>query len=112
MHVEDIFESIIEITALSYIRGRTLRNTYVICDEAQNASRSLIKDLITRAGNGTKIVLCGDPDQVDAPNLDAKNNGLIYAVDKMKESPLSAIVKFDANKSVRSPLAKDAIQRM
>ena len=111
-HVDDIFESIIEITALSYIRGRTLRNTYVFCDEAQNASQNLIKDLITRAGSGTKIVLCGDPDQVDAPHLDRKNNGLVYAVDKMKESPLSAIIKFDASKSVRSPLAKDAIQRM
>ena len=110
--VEDIFESIIEVTALSYIRGRTLRNTYVFCDEAQNASRTLVKDLITRAGNGTKIVLCGDPDQVDAPRLDAKNNGLVYAVDKMKESPYCAIIRFDASKSVRSPLAKDAIERM
>ena len=112
IHVEDIFESIIEITALSYIRGRTLRNTYVFCDEAQNASRLLVKDLITRAGDGTKIVLCGDPDQVDAPHLDSKNNGLVYAVEKMKNSPYCAIVKFDASKSVRSPLAKDAIQRM
>ena len=61
---------------------------------------------------GTKIVLCGDPDQVDAPHLDKKNNGLVYAVDKMKDSPYSAIIKFDASKSVRSQLAKDAIQRM
>ena len=111
-HVEDIFSSIVEVTALSYIRGRTLRNTYVFCDEAQNASRNLIKDLITRAGDGTKIVLCGDPEQVDAPNLNARNNGLVYAVDTMKDSPYSAIIKFDANKSVRSSLAKDAIQRM
>lgn len=111
-HIEDIFDSIIEITALSYIRGRTLRNTYVFCDEAQNATRNLVKDLITRAGDGTKIVLCGDPDQVDAPHLNAKNNGLVYAVDLMKDSPYSAIIKFDASQSVRSPLAKDAIQRM
>lgn len=111
-HVDDIFESIIEITALSYIRGRTLRNTYVMCDEAQNASRTLIRDLITRAGAGTKIVLCGDPQQVDAPNLDPKNNGLIYAVDKMKGSPNCAIIRFGENQSVRSALAKDAITRM
>ena len=111
-HVNDILDSIIEITALSYIRGRTLRNTYVFCDEAQNATRNLVKDLITRAGTGTKIVLCGDPDQVDAPHLDVKNNGLVYAVDKMKDSPYSAIIKFDSSKSVRSPLAKDAIHRM
>lgn len=111
IHVEDIFESIIEITALSYIRGRTLRNTYVFCDEAQNASRGLIKDVITRAGVGTKIVLCGDPDQVDAPHLDAKNNGLVYAADKMKGGPC-AIVRFGEAQSVRSSLAKFAIQRM
>ena len=112
MQVEDIFESIIEITALSYIRGRTLRNTYVFCDEAQNASRNLVKDIITRAGEGTKIVLCGDPDQVDAPHLDSKSNGLVYAVETMKASPLSCVIRFDASKSVRSKLAKDAIQRM
>lgn len=111
-HVEDIFESIIEITALSYIRGRTLRNTYVICDEAQNASRQLVRDLVTRAGEGTKIVLCGDPDQVDAPHLDSKNNGLIYTVDRMKGSPNAAIIRFSENQSVRSKLAKDAIVRM
>lgn len=111
-HVNDIFESIIEITALSYIRGRTLRNTYLFVDEAQNASRSLVKDIISRAGYGTKVVLCGDPDQVDSPHLDSKNNGLVYAVSKMKSSPLCAIVRFDASKSVRSPLAKDAIQRL
>lgn len=111
-HVEDIFDSIIEITALSYIRGRTLRNTYVICDEAQNASRHLIRDLVTRAGAGTKIVLCGDPDQVDAPSLDAKNNGLVYAADKMKGSENCAIIRFGEGQSVRSDLAKDAIVRM
>lgn len=111
-HVEDIFDSIIEITAMSYIRGRTLRNTYVICDEAQNASRTLIRDLITRAGAGTKIVLCGDPDQVDAPNLDSKNNGLVYAVDKMKGSETTAVIRFSECHSVRGSLAKAAIQRM
>jgi len=110
--VDDIFESVIEITALSYIRGRTLRNTYVIVDESQNSTRQLVRDIVSRAGDGTKIVLCGDPDQVDAPNLDSKNNGLVYAISRMKASPLCAIVRFDASKSVRSPLAKDAIQRM
>ena len=111
-HVEDIFETIIEITALSYIRGRTLRNTYVICDEAQNASRTLIRDLVTRAGVGTKIVLCGDPDQVDAPNLDAKNNGLVFAADRMQGSSSCAIIRFSEKQSVRSALAKNAIIRM
>ena len=92
-HVNDIFDSIIEITALSYIRGRTLRNTYLFVDEAQNASRNLVKDIVSRAGYGTKVVLCGDPDQVDSPHLDSKNNGLVYAISKMKSSPLCAIVR-------------------
>ena len=87
-------------------------DTYLICDEAQNASKSLIRDVITRAGKGTKIVVCGDPNQIDQPTLDRRNNGLVYAMEKMKGSPLAAIVKFDAEQSVRSELAKEAVKRM
>ena len=105
-------EEIIEILALSFIRGRSLMNTYLICDEAQNASKSMIRDVITRAGHGTKIVVCGDPNQIDQPTLDRKNNGLVYAMECMKSSPLAAIIQFEAENSVRSPLARDAVQRM
>jgi len=113
MQMEEMFDrGIVEILALSFIRGRSLMDTYLICDEAQNASKSLIRDVITRAGKGTKIVVCGDPNQIDQPTLDRRNNGLVYAMEKMKGSPLAAIVKFDAEQSVRSELAKEAVKRM
>ena len=113
IHMDDMFDrGIIEILALSFIRGRSLMDTYLICDEAQNASRSLIRDVITRAGKGTKIVVCGDPNQIDQPTLDRRNNGLVYAMETMKGSPLAAIIKFDAENSVRSELAKEAVKRM
>lgn len=111
--IEDMFGTgIIEVCALSYIRGRSLMDCYMICDEAQNATRGLVKDIITRAGKGTKIVLCGDPGQIDNPTLDNYNNGLVYAIERMKGSPLCAVISFDASNSVRSPLAKDAIERL
>ncbi len=113
MQMEDIFDSgVVEILALSFVRGRSLMDTYLICDEAQNSSRSLIRDVITRAGKGTKVVVCGDPNQIDQPTLDRRNNGLVYAMETMKGSPLAAIVQFDAENSVRSELAKEAVKRM
>lgn len=72
----------------------------------------MIKDVITRAGTGTKIVICGDPDQIDnAITLDRNNNGLVYAAEKMKGSPLAAVVTFHAKDSIRSPLAREALMR-
>lgn len=111
-YINDIFHSVIEVTALSYIRGRSLHYTYLMVDEAQNATRELIRDVITRAGEGTKVVLCGDPNQVDAVTLNEKNNGLVYAIETMKQSPLSAIIRFDKAQSTRSALAKEAIINM
>lgn len=111
--INDIFsEGIVEVCGLSFIRGRSLMNSYVICDEAQNSSKTLIRDVITRAGAGTKIVIAGDPSQIDVPTLDKRNNGLVYAAEMMKGSPLAAIIQFDAANSVRSPLAREAIQRL
>lgn len=101
-----------EVGALDFIRGRSLSNVYMICDEAQNASRWLIRDVITRAGQGTKIVICGDPQQVDNPLLDSRNNGLVYAMKNMKGSPLCAMIAFDSNQTVRSQLAKEAAERL
>ncbi len=113
MQMEDIFDSgVVEILALSFVRGRSLMDTYLICDEAQNSSRSLIRDVITRAGKGTKVVVCGDPNQIDQPTLDRRNNGLVYAMEKMKGSPLAVILKFDEENSVRSALSKEAVKRM
>ena len=113
IHMTDMFESgLIEILALSFVRGRSLMDTYLICDEAQNASKSLIRDVVTRAGKGTKVVICGDPNQIDQPTLDRRNNGLVYVAESMKNSPLCAICTFSAENSVRSELSKDAVKRM
>ncbi len=113
MHMDEMFDrGIIEILALSFVRGRSLMDTYLVCDESQNSSKSLIRDVITRAGKGTKIVICGDPNQIDQPTLDRKNNGLVYAIECMKGSPLCSIIKFEAEHSVRSELSKDAVRRM
>ncbi len=113
MQIDDMLETgVIEICPLNYIRGRSLKNCYIVCDEAQNASRSLIRDVITRAGVGTKVVLAGDINQVDSPNLDKRNNGLVYAMEHMKESPLCAVIRFSEENCVRSELAEAAIKLM
>ena len=88
--IEDMIDSgVIEICALAYMRGRSITNKFLIVDETQNATRSQIRDIITRAGAGCKIVICGDPEQIDAHNLDKLNNGLVFASEKMKGSPIS-----------------------
>lgn len=102
----------IEIAPMAYMRGRSIRNTFLILDEAQNATISQIRDVITRAGKGTKIILCGDPSQIDSPYLNEKNNGLNYTASIMKNSPMAAQVTFVADDCVRSPLAKEAIEKM
>ena len=113
MQIDDLFAAgIIEVCALSYIRGRSLRNSYIICDEAQNATRALLKDVISRCGMGSKVVVAGDPRQCDNPRLGPNTNGLVYAIDRWKDSSLAATITFDAKNSVRSPLAKEAIERM
>ena len=111
--IDDLFESkVIECCALSYIRGRSISDAYMICDESQNATKKLIKDVITRAGEHTKIVLCGDPDQCDNPRLDSRSNGLVHAAKAYKGNSLACIIKFDSKLSVRSPLAKSGIELM
>ena len=111
--VEDLFSAgVIELCALSFIRGRSLTNSFLICDEAQNATRLLIRDVVTRAGHGTKVVLAGDPEQVDSLYLDKYSNGLVFAAECFKDSPMAAVIRFGDAQSVRSPLAKEALQRM
>ena len=78
------------IEALAYIRGRSLSNTYFIVDEAQNLTPHEIKTIITRAGEGTKIVFTGDIHQIDQPYLDMQSNGLVYMIDKMKGEDIFA----------------------
>jgi len=73
----------LEIEVLTYIRGRSIPNQFIIIDEAQNLSAHEVKTIITRAGEGTKIVLCGDPDQIDHPYLDKESNGLAHVAARL-----------------------------
>lgn len=77
-------KKLLEVEVLTYIRGRSIPNQFIIIDEAQNLSAHEVKTIITRAGEGTKIVLCGDPDQIDHPYLDKESNGLTYVAARLK----------------------------
>ncbi|TAL31096.1 MAG: PhoH family protein [Spirochaetes bacterium] len=92
------------IMALAYIRGRSLSKVYFIVDEAQNLTPHEVKTIITRAGEGTKIVFTGDPYQIDTPYLDSRSNGLTYLIDKMRGQGLYAHVTLE--KGERSELAE------
>ena len=72
----------IEMEAMTYIRGRSLPKVYLIIDEAQNLTPHEVKTIISRAGDGTKVILAGDPSQIDNPYLDKDSNGLTYTVGK------------------------------
>ena len=100
--------NLIEIEALTYIRGRSLPNQYIIIDEAQNLSPHAIKTIVSRAGTGTKIVLTGDPYQIDSPYLDSNSNGLTYLVEAFKGQSLFGHVFLE--KSERSSLAELATE--
>lgn len=91
------------ITALAYIRGRSLPRVFFIVDEAQNLTPHEVKTIITRAGEGTKIVFTGDPYQIDTPYLDSRSNGLTYLIDRMKGQGIYAHVTME--KGERSALA-------
>lgn len=116
MHMQDLIDDdVIEITSLSFIRGRSLRNVYMIADEVQNASKTLVRDIVTRAGTGTKIVLAGDPEQCDIPSLDRHTCGLTFAAEAMKGDPTTCILNFsgcDEKAIVRSFLSRRAAQNM
>ena len=98
----------IELEALAYIRGRSLPGQYIIIDEAQNLSPHEIKTIVSRAGLGSKVVLTGDPYQIDSPYLDANSNGLSYLVDVFKGQSVFGHVTMQ--KSERSPLAELAAE--
>ncbi|MEG0069077.1 PhoH family protein [Cetobacterium sp.] len=95
---------LLKIEALTYIRGRSIPNGFIIIDEAQNLTPLEVKTIITRAGENTKIVLTGDPDQIDSPYLDADTNGLTYLSDKLKNESIAGHVTL--KKGERSALAE------
>jgi PhoH-like ATPase len=105
-HEQLISEGLLQIEPLTYIRGRSLPNQFLIVDEAQNLTPHEVKTILTRAGEGTKIVLTGDLDQIDNPYIDASTNGLTYAVEKFKNESLAGHIML--LKGERSKLAERA----
>ena len=97
----------IVITPLSYIRGRSIVKVFFIVDEAQNLTPHEVKTIITRAGEGTKLVFTGDVHQIDHPYLDSQSNGLSYLIEKMKGQKLYAHINLE--KGERSDLSDLAI---
>ena len=93
----------IELEALTYIRGRSIANAFIIIDEAQNLSKHEVKTIITRIGEGTKIILTGDVEQIDNVYVNETSNGLAHAIEKFKEYRISGHVTF--RKGERSELA-------
>jgi len=96
-------KGVIEIEAITYIRGRSITNAFIIIDEAQNLTRHELKTILTRVGEGTKIILTGDIEQIDNIYIDETSNGLTYAVEKFKEHDISGHITLQ--KGERSKVA-------
>ena len=108
--VEEIFaRGIVQAEAMNFIRGRSFMKTYLVIDEAQNLTPNQVKGIITRAGKGTKIILLGDPNQIDIPFLDERTNGLSYASERMKGSKMCYQITLNMDECERSDLAFEAI---
>jgi PhoH-like ATPase len=103
-----VASKLIELEALAYIRGRSFPKQFIIIDEAQNLSPHEVKTIVSRAGDGTKVVLTGDPYQIDSPYLDANSNGLSYLVEAFKGQKIAGHVTLA--KSERSRLAELAAE--
>lgn len=101
-------KEIIELEALTYIRGRSIPKQFLIIDEAQNLTPLEIKTILTRAGEGTKVVITGDPYQIDTPYLDESSNGLVYAATKFRGQKVACHIVL--TKGERSELASLAAQ--
>jgi len=103
--LQSLFDlGMIEVEPLTYIRGRSMPNQYLIVDEAQNLTPHEIKTIITRAGEGTKVVLTGDPYQIDNPYIDSSSNGLTFVVERFKDEPIAGHITLV--KGERSDLAE------
>jgi len=106
---EEIFDmDLVHIEPLTYIRGRSIPRQFILVDEAQNLTPHEVKTIITRAGDDTKIVLTGDPYQIDNPFLDATNNGLVHVVGRFRNEALAGHITL--SKGERSDLAERAAQ--
>ncbi|MBB6636265.1 PhoH family protein [Cohnella thailandensis] len=100
----------IQVEALTYIRGRSIPGQFIIIDEAQNLSKHEVKTIVSRVGENSKIVLLGDPEQIDHPYLDAMSNGLTYLIEQFKGEGVSGHVTLE--KGERSRLAQLAAEKL
>ena len=103
-------KGIIEMEALTYIRGRSIANAFIIIDEAQNLSRHEVKTILTRAGEGTKIVLTGDVEQIDNIYVNETSTGLVHAVERLKDFEIAGHITL--RKGERSKLATIAAKNL
>ncbi len=109
--VDYIFKKgFIRIQSIGHLRGRSIPFTMFIVDETQNIQPKILLDIVTRAAKGTKIVLLGDPTQVNKPGLNTRRNGLVYISEKMKGHSLCWQVTLNSDKSIRSDLAQEALK--
>jgi len=107
--IEDLLDTgLLQLEALTYMRGRSIPKQFIIIDEAQNLTPHEIKTVITRTGNYAKMVLTGDPYQIDNPYLDSSSNGLTYCIEKMKDQPMFGHMTLTT--SERSELASIAAE--
>jgi len=98
----------IEVAPLAFMRGRTLKNCFAILDEAQNATETQIKMFLTRIGENSKLVVNGDPSQIDLPNIN--QSGLIKTQKILRDIKEIAVINFDHNDVIRHPLVTKIVQ--
>lgn len=110
LHQELINQGVLQVEPLTYIRGRSIPGQFMIIDEAQNLTLHEIKTIVTRAGKGTKIVLTGDPEQIDNPYIDSQSNGLTQIVERLKDDGLTGHVHLLQGE--RSELAEMASNKL
>jgi len=109
---ELIHQGMVSVEPLTYIRGRSIANQYLIVDEAQNLTPHEIKTIITRAGYNTKVVLTGDPYQIDNPYVDSGSNGLSFIVERFKTHSIHAhITLYKGERSALSELAAELLEK-
>jgi len=105
-----IDQGLVNIEPLTYIRGRSIPKQFMIVDEAQNLTPHEIKTIITRVGTGTKIVLTGDPYQIDNPYVDSVSNGLSHVVERFKEQSMSGhVTLFRGERSALAEMAANVL---
>jgi PhoH-like ATPase len=103
-------QGVIEVEALCYIRGRSIPNRFFVLDDAQQLTPQEAKTVVTRMSRGSKLVMLGDPAQIDNPYVDSRSNGLVFTRNRLQGQPFAAHISL--SKGERSPLAEAGAQLM